>query len=182
MRRRRFLSLPLLLAGLAPLGCKDDVPKHREPTRENLIAAAREVMAAARYCSLITVDADGRPRARTMAPFPAEKGLIVWMATRPVTRKVAELKADPRATLHYFDKERLEYVLLTGSATLVDDLYEKDRHSHLITPSLYPNFPDGILLIRFEPETVEVIGRGIRADADTWKPPVVEFPAPASKG
>ncbi len=56
--------------------------------RAALIAAAREIMAAQKYCAIITVDSAGRPQIRTMNPFPPEDDLTVWMATNSRSRKV----------------------------------------------------------------------------------------------
>src|SRR6185312_15174563 len=47
-------------------------------SRDELIAAARETMSAARYCALITQDSSGRPQARTLDPFPPDENMVVW--------------------------------------------------------------------------------------------------------
>ena len=57
---------------------------------DTLISAAREIMAEARYCALITVDASGHPQARTMDPFAPEDGMVVWFGTNLNSRKVKE--------------------------------------------------------------------------------------------
>ena len=87
-----------------------------DPEPDRIVEAARAVMAAARYCALITLDADGAPQARTMEPFPADDDFTVWMATNKSTRKVRELANDPRATLYYLDAQGGAYVTLTGVA------------------------------------------------------------------
>lgn len=70
-------------------------------------------MAAARYCALVTLDEAGRPLARAMDPFPPEADLTVWLATHRATRKVEEIRRDPRVALYYFhpDLEVDEQVL-----------------------------------------------------------------------
>jgi len=50
-----------------------------------LKAAARDIIHAARYAALITVDADGRPQARTVEPFEPDAQMVVWFATNPRT-------------------------------------------------------------------------------------------------
>jgi general stress protein 26 len=106
--------------------------------------------------------------------------MVVWIATRPVTRKVEQLRADPRATLYWFDAVRREYVTIMGSARLVDDLAEKERRRDTVSPELYPNWPDDYLLIEVTPTTLEVLGRGLEPDPLTWKPPTLEFGKAAS--
>jgi len=47
---------------------------------------------------LITLDKDGAPRARTMDPFPVEDDFTVWFGTNSNSRKVVQIKNDPRVT------------------------------------------------------------------------------------
>jgi general stress protein 26 len=173
------LVLALLSAacGRPPGGAPGGSP--REPTRENVMAAAREIMQAARYCALVTVDADGAPRARTVAPLPPVPGedpLVVWIATRPATRKVAEIRAEERVVLYYFDARREEYATLAGRARLVEQRSEIERRSAGLDRELYPDWPEDCLLIAVEPERLEVQGRGLEPDPVTWRPAGIDFP------
>jgi general stress protein 26 len=136
---------------------------------------AREVIRAAEYCALVTVDADGQPRARTVHAFPPREDMVVWIATRPVTRKVEQIRANPKVTLYYFDAERLEYVTLMGHARLVDDLDEKTARREFLSDELYPQWPDDCLLIEVTPAWLEVQAKGVEPDARTWRPQSVEF-------
>src|SRR5215472_4849456 len=68
-------------------------------SREKLISTAREVMKTARYCALITTGDQGRTNARTMDAFAPDENMIVWLATNPLSRKVAEIRRRPRVTL-----------------------------------------------------------------------------------
>ena len=56
-----------------------------------------EIMSAAGTCTLITLDQEGRPRARVMDAFLPEDDFTVWFGTNPKSRKVAQIKNDPRA-------------------------------------------------------------------------------------
>jgi predicted pyridoxine 5'-phosphate oxidase superfamily flavin-nucleotide-binding protein len=73
--------------------------------RDSLIAAALDVMKASRYCVLITVDSAGQPHARAMDPFPPEEVLTIWLGTNSRSRKVREIRDNPRVTLYYADPE-----------------------------------------------------------------------------
>ena len=55
-------------------------------------------MKAARYCTLITLDTGGHPRARIVDPLIGADGSI-WIATNAQTRKVEAIARDPRVTL-----------------------------------------------------------------------------------
>jgi len=62
--------------------------------------AARAVMQKARYCSLVTLGAEGQLQGQGGSiPLRPDEAMTVWIGTNPVTRKVAEVRNDPRATL-----------------------------------------------------------------------------------
>jgi predicted pyridoxine 5'-phosphate oxidase superfamily flavin-nucleotide-binding protein len=87
----------------APLVLSASHPGRQELSLDSVLQATREMMAAAEYCFLITLDASGQPQARLMDPFQPEQDLTVWMGTSSVTRKVKQIRNDPRATLAYYD-------------------------------------------------------------------------------
>jgi len=142
-----------------------------------LMNVAREIMTASGTCALITLDEKGRPRVRAMDPFIPENDLTVWFGTNPESRKVKQIKNDPRVTLYYLDSDASGYVMIHGMAQLVDDQKEKEKHWKNEWEAFYPDKPDGYLLIKVTPEWMEVlsISRGITGDPDTWQPPIVLF-------
>ena len=146
-------------------------------TRAELIAAAREIMATARYCALITLDSNGRPQARTLDPFPPDENMIVWLGTNSRSRKVAQIRRNPRVTLYYFDSEGQAYVTISGIARLVNDSTEKAKRWKDEWKAFYPDRARDYLLIVVKPERLEVVSvkKGIVGDSSTWKPPSVNF-------
>lgn len=147
------------------------------PLRDSIVSAAREVIAAARYGALITVDSTGQPRARLMDPFPPEADMTIWLATNPKSRKVRQLRTNPRATLYYFDPTSLSYVTLTGVARLVDDPAEKARRWKEGWDMFYPDRDESYLLIEVTPVRLEVVSfkHGLTGDPATWTPDGVTF-------
>jgi general stress protein 26 len=145
------------------------------PDRQNLIAAARAIMKTARYCALITLDSNGRPQARTMDPFPPEEDMVVWLATNPKSRKVAQIRRNQRVTLYYFVPEDRAYVTISGRARIVQDAKEGARHWKDDWKDFYPD--RRYLLIVVRPEKLELIDvkHGIIGDEVTWTPPAVVF-------
>ena len=145
--------------------------------RAALLQVAREVMEQAAYCALITIDPDGTARARAMDPFPPESDMVVWMGTNLSTRKVEQIRRNPRATLYYFDAAQSAYVSLAGRATIVDDPAEEARYWKPQWEAFYPDRERSYGLIRFVPDWLEVVSvaHGIEGDPDTWQPPVVRF-------
>jgi general stress protein 26 len=166
------LSLALLLIAFSGTSVYG-----QDASREKLIAAARETMAAARYCALITSDSSGHPLARTLDPFPPDKNMVVWLGTNPRSRKVAAIRRNPRVTLYYFDREAQAYVTIAGLARLVNDPKSKAKWWKDEWSAFYHNRKKDYLLISVTPLRMEVVNvtKGIVGDPQTWKPPSVTF-------
>ena len=47
----------------------EDVSMQADPTQEQILRAARQIMISAHYCTLITLEAEGHPQARVMDAF-----------------------------------------------------------------------------------------------------------------
>ena len=165
----------LLCLGALPPSISAQVKSAPRLDRQSLIATAREIMKTSRYCALITLDSNGRPRARTMDPFLPEENMVVWLATNPRSRKVAEIRRHQRVTLYYFVQEDQAYVTISGHARIVDDASEKARHWKDEWKDFYPD--RHYLLIAVMPEKLEVVSvkQGIVGDSITWTPPAVTF-------
>ena len=149
----------------------------QENNKARLIGAAREIMTAARYCALITVDSSGRPRARTMDPFLPGDDMVVWFGTNPKSLKVTEIRRNPRVSVYYFDANTQGYVTISGIARLVYEPKEKARRWKDDWRAFYPDHDKHYLLIAVRPERLEVVNdsKGIVGDAKTWDPPSVNF-------
>lgn len=171
------LSYFVLCVLLIPIyGCaqqKTDIKKDRV----KIIEAAKEIIQDANTCALITIDSTGRPRVRTMDPFPPEDNLVVWFGTNSHSRKVQQIQKDNRVTLYYLDNDATGYVTIHGTAHLVDDITAKKKRFKDRWKDFYPNYPDGYMLIKVHPQWMEVISetRGILGDKKTWKPQKITF-------
>jgi general stress protein 26 len=99
------------------------------------------------------------------------------MATTPKSRKVGELRRNPKVTLYYFDEKTSSYVCLQGRAQLVDDPAAKAAHWKEQWKPFYKDRGAGLLLIRVQPEKLEVSSSasGMASDEATWAPPSVQF-------
>jgi len=147
------------------------------PDRAKIIAAARELMAAQTYCALITVDDTGRPQVRTMNPFPPEEDMTVWVATNTRSRKVQEIRKDPRVCLYYADHGKATgYVALSGRAVLVDDMAEIQKRKRAYWDQAFPELKN-LVLIKVVPERLDVLNykQGVVADTVTWRTPSIEI-------
>jgi general stress protein 26 len=151
------------------------------PSREAILAAAKSIIKTARYATLTTLDESGGPAARIVDPFPPEQELTIWVATNSRTRKAAQLARDGRVTLTYFDRAAEHYVTIAGTATLVRDLAARAARWKDEWKAFYENTyrGDDYLLIRIEPQRVEVVAPslGFNNDPNTWRPVTLEFAA-----
>jgi general stress protein 26 len=171
----------LLLLSILIFAASGPVPAQSEKGpalgRGQLIAAAREIMQAQTYCALITLDETGRPSVRTMNPFPPEEDMTVWIATNTKTRKIQQIRSDPRVCLYYADHGKaIGYVALSGRAVLVDDMKEILKRKRDYWDTAFPGLKD-LVLIKVVPEQMDVLNykQGALADKVTWRTPTVTF-------
>lgn len=149
------------------------------PSRAQIIDAARHMMTRTRYCALVTVGSDGHPQAREVDAFAPDAGMTVWIATNPVTRKVREIRQDPRVTLYYAADAGAGYVTLLGRAEVIDDPAEKTRRWKEDWAAFYSDKNRGpdYVLIRVRPVRLEIVSYADKLlnDSKTWKPITLEF-------
>jgi general stress protein 26 len=157
--------------------CKTQGRQASAQSRDSLIAAAREIIGAQKYCALITVDSSGHPHVRTMNPFPPDSDMVVWIATNSRSRKVREIRSNPRVCLYYANHGAATgYVSISGKAVLVDDMSEKLKRKREYWTQAFPDWKY-LLLIKVVPQKLEVINykHGLTNTPETWAPPSVEF-------
>ena len=142
-----------------------------------IINVSKKIIEDTYFGTFITVDKNGQPRARVMEPFKPDKNFIIWLATNPKSRKVTQLKNNSSATLHYYDKTKFGYVSLMGNAYLVNDEAIKSTKFKEGWDAFYKNQKDAYLLIKFIPQTLELISipNKFTGDSLTWKPHLVSL-------
>jgi len=171
-----MIGFVLLLQGFPP-ECRAQVNRAKTLQRDSVIAAAREIMGMQTYCALVTIDSSGQPHVRTMNPFPPEGDMTVWIATNSRSRKIREIRNNPRVCLYYADHSHASgYVAITGKAVLVDDMAEKLKRKRDYWKQAFPDY-QYLLLIKVIPENLEVLNykRGMLNDTLTWSAPSIRF-------
>ena len=137
-------------------------------------------MKKARFANFTTIGRDGHPQSRIVDPFAPESDFTIWIGTNALTRKVAEVKADSRVTLLYFNAAANEYVAVIGTATVIDDPAEKARHWKDEWVEFYKggSADANYVLIRVRPSRLEIVSpaRGIMNDPTTWRPVTIDIP------
>jgi len=179
---RRLVALGLVLLVVLPVAARA-LDKEKQPPppldRAALIAAAREIMGAQTYCALITIDDTGRPEVRTMNPFPPEEDMSVWMATNTRSRKIQQIRKDPRVTLYYSNHATaIGYVAIQGRAVLTEDPAEIQKRKRAYWDQAFPGLKN-LVLIKVVPERIDVLNykAGTQVNPETWRTPSIEFPA-----
>ena len=145
--------------------------------RDTLIIAAREIMDETTYCALVTIDSTGQPQIRTMNPFPPNDELITWFATSRTSRKVKEIRDNPRVCVYFADHIAARgYVNITGTAMVIDDkeLLLKMKRDYW---QGIPGWENKFVLIKVIPKTLEVINyrHGLNNNPDTFRAPSVSL-------
>jgi general stress protein 26 len=177
---KRLVALGLISLCLLPAAARAQ-EKEKQPApldRAALIAAAREIMGAQTYCALITLDDAGRPDVRTMNPFPPEEDMSVWMATNTRSRKIQQIRKDPRVTLYYSNHATaIGYVAVTGRAVLTEDPAEIQKRKRAYWDQAFPGLKN-LVLVKVVPERIDVLNykAGTHVNAETWRTPSIEFP------
>ncbi|MDZ7807554.1 MAG: pyridoxamine 5'-phosphate oxidase family protein [Gracilimonas sp.] len=190
MSKGPFLAI---LIGLAGLSCSSDTsgqldqenaltPPHEElytvAERQDIIAAAQAIIEADPTAALVSVDSLGRPRIRSVDTSKPDSSMIIWIATRPDTRKVDQIRGNPNVAIYYNDDEAISYVSIMGTALLHEDIetiMANNPFSEEWTSRFFPDYPEDMLLIEIRPTWMEVMGQGIAASEDTWRPQAVTF-------
>lgn len=146
-------------------------------SRDTLLVAARELMNETTYCALVTIDSTGQPQIRTMNPFPQNDDFITWFATSRSSRKVREIKNNPKVCVYYADHTVAKgYVNITGTAEVIDDkdLLLKMKRDYW---DGIPGWQNIFVIIRIVPKTIEVINyrHGLTNNPVTFRAPSIVY-------
>lgn len=174
MKKKINIGIPvLIILFLISVNCSSQT----EYTENKLKETAKKVIDNSLSCTLITIDEEGAPRARAMDGFPVEDDFTIWFGTKSNTRKVDQIKNDPRVTLYYLSQDNSGYVVISGEAELVDDPEMKEKYWKKEWEQFYSEKDKDYLLIKVTPIWLEVLSppHGINNNPNTWKPPVIEF-------
>ena len=169
-------TLGCLLLGASALAVQTS-PATVRPDRTRTLSTAKSVMKAARYASFITLGEKHQPQARIVDPMGPDEKMTVYIATNPLSRKVREVKKDPRVTLLYFDADRPAYVTLIGRAQAV---FGSEKASHFKADwSAFFSIerPETYVLYRVDVSRIEVVSpkEGLSGDPLTWRPDIVDI-------
>ncbi len=112
-----------------------------------------------------------------MNPFPANDEFVTWFAKARESRKVMEIKNNPRVSVYYADHVNAKgYVAITGTAEVIDDkaLLLKMKRNYW---EGIKGWQDHFVLIRIVPKSMDVINyrRHVTNDPETLRAPSISF-------
>jgi general stress protein 26 len=168
-----FLIISLLLINTELY----EIHAQNSGNRDSILVAAKEIIKSTSYCGLVTIDSLGQPQTRTMNPFPLNDEFIIWFATARDSRKVREIKRNPKVNVYYANHIAGNgYVSINGSATVIDDkeLLVKMKREYW---NGIENWRNRFVLIKIVPTYIEVINykHGLNNDPKTLKAPSIRF-------
>jgi general stress protein 26 len=112
-----------------------------------------------------------------MNPFPVKDDFIIWFATSRTSRKVTEIRNNPRVCVYFANHLAAKgYVSINGSASVIDDkeLLIKMKRDYW---DGIEGWQDRFVLIKIIPKSVEVINykHGLNNDPNTLRAPTISF-------
>ncbi len=116
-----------------------------------------ELIKDIRIAVVTTVEPDGTLHGRPLAALAYENDGQLWFYTAIDSAKVSEVANDVRASVAFADTDEDKYVVVSGTADIVND---RQRIHQLWTPFAKPWFPDGpddpnLALLRVQAERAE---------------------------
>lgn len=122
---------------------------------------AREIISSADVFVLSTVDARNQPQSRLMGAKLVDKGLTIFMETYADSRKVKQIKKNPRAQLLFATNDNSEVVTLSGKASMDSSMNVRKRiwRENPASADYFSGYDDPALgLIKFKPQRLEYFG------------------------
>lgn len=151
-----IISLIILLISTYCYTQTTQLPSLREISRDSLLIYARTIIDSSESHVLVTVDEEGIPQARTMAPFPPEEDWIIWFGTFPTSRKVKQIQNNPNVVVFYYDSDSRSYVSVSGKAQIVNDSALKEKYWKSGWKKFYPDKETQYVLIEVTPVKLEI--------------------------
>ena len=108
-----------------------------------------------------------------MDPFIPNNDLIVYLVTNPQSRKVSEIKKDPRVSLIFQNLNG--YVSISGKVTFISKKFNKNFWKKEWNP--YYKNKDMAQILKVTPLVLEIINSdvGIVGNNETWSPVKINF-------
>jgi len=103
------------------------------------------------FVSLVTFGSDDWPDVRVLLVVAKDDVDAIWFATETESRKIAQLRANPKAAIYGFDMEAMSEFRLYGHVELLSDSASRRK---IWREDFLQHFPDGVdsptmIILRF---------------------------------
>ena len=128
-------------------------------TAEHVVTVAKATLDTANFCFLTTRGESEPTNTRLMQHFKPDADLTVWFGTSLTSRKVHEIRRNPRVTVACLDPQRPAYAVLVGTVTVEERAEQWRRYWREDWQTFWPDGPSArdYVLLRFACERVEVL-------------------------
>jgi general stress protein 26 len=181
----------LLIAGALLAGCVHgdfSAPTdefYRAAPAADIIKAARGLVESDGWAALISIDERGHPRVRTVGvvwqdadPSDPQKYMTLWVQTREGTRKVQQIRRNPRVSLYFSDDAKMSYLSIMGVAKVYTDPTNPHVQPRIMKEWIsyfWPEYPKDFAMIEVRPTWIEYMGPGIGNHPQHWRPQAVDL-------
>jgi general stress protein 26 len=126
---------------------------------EHVVAIAKATLDTAEFCFFTTPGESDPTNTRLMQHFKPDADLTVWFGTSLTSRKVREIRRNPRVTVACQDPQRPAYAVLVGMVTIEERAEQWRRYWREDWQTFWPEGPSGrdYVPLRFTCERVEVL-------------------------
>jgi general stress protein 26 len=146
---------------------------------EAMLAGASETIRKTRYCWLLTEAEDGRIRQRPMGRLLHEAREDAWtirFVTDGRSRKVADLRRQPRVTLIFQRAPDDAFITMTGNASLCESPAEVAGRWVAAYDAYFPTAEDRAngMFVEVDVERIELWIRGVTPEPFGLRPTILE--------
>ncbi|HBT78589.1 MAG TPA: hypothetical protein DEB39_17085 [Planctomycetaceae bacterium] len=120
-------------------------------TRDRILNAFDKIP----FVSFGTFGSNGWPNVRVLLVAAKDGIETIWFATGNTSSKIAELKADPKATIYGYDGEAMQEFRLYGKVEMLTDVASRRK---IWKDDFIEHFPGGVdspdmVVLRFDTES-----------------------------
>ena len=137
---------------------------------------------AGEFAILSNVNEEGGVSSRMIQPFPVEIDSVtsdpcIFFNTNLFSRKVKQIRANPKCTITYVNPKEMAYVTWQGEVVQVQDKMAAKKHWRDWLLVFYPEGPDGHRFSTWtmRPDKIQVVSvtEGVVSGREDWKSPEV---------
>lgn len=94
---------------------------------ENIINKSLELMNSCKFAMVGSNGEGGFPNIKAMIKIQAEGLNRIWFSTNTSTKRVAQFRANPKASIYFTDLEKCTGLMLVGNMEVLEDAEIKQR-------------------------------------------------------